>query len=131
LTTKCRQTLLTGDNDFKPLVDALVQDGMFVTWWFPPEETSRELMQAADSLRRLSMPSLRALLTPESQAIFQIPQEEVFSPPFPDPGKRLETWHALGESYGLYKSANQFVVTRTWGANTLYLRHTNYQLRKT
>ena len=26
-----KTTLLTGDLDFKPLVDALVQDGMFVT----------------------------------------------------------------------------------------------------
>jgi len=38
-------TLLTGDNDFKPLVDALVHDGMFVTLWYPPDETSKELMR--------------------------------------------------------------------------------------
>jgi uncharacterized LabA/DUF88 family protein len=42
-------TLLTGDNDFKPLIDALVQDGLFVTLMYPPDETSRELMQAADA----------------------------------------------------------------------------------
>ena len=50
-----RTTLLTGDNDFKPLIDALVQDGMFVNLWYPPEETSRELMQAADGRTPLSM----------------------------------------------------------------------------
>jgi uncharacterized LabA/DUF88 family protein len=33
-------TLLTGDLDFKPLIDALVQEGMFVTLWYPLGITS-------------------------------------------------------------------------------------------
>jgi uncharacterized LabA/DUF88 family protein len=44
-------TLLTGDLDFKPLLDALVQEGMFVSLWFPPGETSKELKSAADRSR--------------------------------------------------------------------------------
>jgi hypothetical protein len=40
-------TLLTGDLDFKPLIDALVHDGMFVNLWHP-RQTPKELIAAAD-----------------------------------------------------------------------------------
>jgi len=46
-------TLLTGDLDFKPLIDALVQEGMFVTLWYPPSVTAKELIAAADRSRPL------------------------------------------------------------------------------
>jgi hypothetical protein len=36
-------TLLTGYVDFKPLIDTSVQNAMYVTLWYPPEETSCEL----------------------------------------------------------------------------------------
>jgi uncharacterized LabA/DUF88 family protein len=51
-------TLLTGDLDFKPLIDALVQEGMFVTLWYPPGETSKELIAAADRSERFSIRSV-------------------------------------------------------------------------
>ena len=43
--------LLTGDLDFKPLIDALVNDGMFVTLWHPPQAI-KELIAAADRGRK-------------------------------------------------------------------------------
>ena len=42
-------TLLTSDLDFKPLVDALVRDGMFVTLFFEETSASEELMLSADA----------------------------------------------------------------------------------
>ncbi|UDL87978.1 NYN domain-containing protein [Mesorhizobium sp. PAMC28654] len=44
-------TLLTGDVDFVPLVNALVQHGMMMTLWYPPDETSQKLVDAADIRR--------------------------------------------------------------------------------
>jgi uncharacterized LabA/DUF88 family protein len=41
-------TLFTGDLDFKPLIDALVLDGMQVALWHP-EHASKDLVQAADT----------------------------------------------------------------------------------
>jgi uncharacterized LabA/DUF88 family protein len=55
-------TLLTGDVDFKPLIDALVQNGMYVTLWYPPGETSLELQRAADTRRPLTLTTLRGYL---------------------------------------------------------------------
>jgi uncharacterized LabA/DUF88 family protein len=42
-------TLITGDLDFKPLIDALVQDGMYVSLWYPKGRVNYELVDAADS----------------------------------------------------------------------------------
>jgi uncharacterized LabA/DUF88 family protein len=44
-----RLTLLTGDLDFKPLVDALVLEGAYVTLFFQPRTTAQELIDAADA----------------------------------------------------------------------------------
>lgn len=48
-------TLLTGDLDFKPLIDALVQEGMHVSLWYPKGRANYELVDAADSRRALTI----------------------------------------------------------------------------
>ena len=48
--TISRATLLASDADFVPLVRALVNEGLHVTLWHPPQ-ASKELMGAADSNR--------------------------------------------------------------------------------
>lgn len=67
-----RATLFTGDQDFKPLIDALISEGMYVTLWFPPGETNGELRSAADRRRPLGLQELKGMLTPESQARFNL-----------------------------------------------------------
>ena len=51
-------TLLTGDLDFKPLIDALVQDGMWVTLWYEKATTNPELIYAADSSGDLNIQNI-------------------------------------------------------------------------
>ncbi|MGF0537296.1 NYN domain-containing protein [Agrobacterium sp. ES01] len=51
--TISRATLLASDADFVPLVRALVNEGLHVTLWHPPQ-ASKELMGAADSNRPFS-----------------------------------------------------------------------------
>ena len=120
-------TLLTGDNDFKPLIDALVQDGMFITLWYPANETSAELMQAADNRRRLDMRGLHALLTPSSQEKFAIPQLKNFERSV-NPGDEIGTW--IDEKRcGLYFNGTKYVVTRTHDPNNcLHVWHTDFEL---
>lgn len=121
-------TLLTGDNDFKPLIDALIQDGMFVTLWYPTGETSRELMQAADARRPLDMRVLHSLLTPASQRLFRIPQVTNHSPSI-YPGEELAVWEAEDGRFCLYRQGEEFIVTKDQDAlNRLHIRHTNYEL---
>jgi hypothetical protein len=53
-----RATLFAGDLDFLPLVEALVQDGMYVTLWYCRERTSKELIDAVDQRRLFSVNSI-------------------------------------------------------------------------
>ena len=71
-----RATLLTGDVDFKPLIDALVREGMFVNLWYPPKSTSRELTDAADGRVRLDVRSLSELTTQRFRQLSQIPSSQ-------------------------------------------------------
>ena len=57
-----RATLFAGDADFVPLLRALVNEGLHVTLWHPPQANS-ELKGAADSTRAFSVQTDSACLT--------------------------------------------------------------------
>lgn len=123
-----KATLLTGDGDFKPLIDALVQDGMFVTLWYPPDETSVELMQAADARKRLDMRALAGLLTDESRMRFALPDSQNVHPSMPI-GDAIDNWQVDGKEYGLFKNGNEFIVTWVHNQlNRLQIKHSDFEL---
>lgn len=121
-------TLLTGDNDFKPLVDALVQDGMFVTLWFPTGETSAELIQAADARRPLNMRAMRDLLTDESQELFCIPHIENVNPTAVL-GPVVKSWEIRSKKTHLCKWKGQYLLAQSVDDhNRLKIGYSNYDL---
>lgn len=69
-----RATLLTSDLDFTPLISALVQEGMFVTLWYPPKDTHVDLIAAADGKIPLQIDSIYDHLTATSKELFSVPQ---------------------------------------------------------
>ena len=125
-----RATLLTGDNDFKPLLDALRQDGMFVTLWYPNGKTGQELQDAADSRRPLTIGNIRRLLTASSQLDFDLPESKNVTPGSrPDGWQQLKTWDQNGIKHFLYKDSQNFVVVQESNAgNELRIRHSNLDL---
>jgi uncharacterized LabA/DUF88 family protein len=67
-----RATLFAGDDDFIPLVEALVREGMTVTIWHPPQ-ASEALLAAADNRRPFSVKSAHMLLTRDgSKSAFSV-----------------------------------------------------------
>lgn len=68
-------SLLAGDVDFRPLLDAVVREGMFVTLIYPPDATGEELKGAADARRALSIQLIYEWLDKPSQnRVGTIPQ---------------------------------------------------------
>lgn len=67
-------TLLTADLDFKPLIDALVDNGMYITLWYPPGKTNSELIHAADSGVQLNLSSIYENSLAEIRQSFKLPQ---------------------------------------------------------
>ena len=100
-------TLLTGDLDFKPLIDALVQEGMFVNLWYPRGETSRELIASADRSWPLHVGNIHdALPAPRP---FVIPKSHS-EPSKGDYAPVLATWLVDGGEAKLIKDGDSFVV---------------------
>jgi uncharacterized LabA/DUF88 family protein len=125
-----RATLLTGDGDFKPLVDALVREGMELTLWYPTENTSQELLEAADTRRPLTLSSIKQLLDEESAKGFVIPFPVQSSPAAPRGGKRIRTW-GVNHEQELWREGPTFVVTRNLDANNRYdVQHSDPELIK-
>jgi hypothetical protein len=106
-------TLLTGDLDFKPLIDALVSDGMTVTLWYPPKRTSRELIAAADQRRQLDIRSLYDSLGTRSKQLFTLPSASA-EPDRGDIGVLIGSWTVDGDEFRLVKDGDTFVIV---GAN--------------
>lgn len=104
-----RCTLLTGDLDFKPLVDALVSDGMHVTLWYPPRKTSRELIASADARRQLDVRSIYDSLRPIGRGLFRLPTGSG-EPDRGDLGMVIESWTIDGDEFRLLQVANTYVV---------------------
>lgn len=69
-------TLLTGDLDFKPLIKALVFDGIFVELWCAKKNTSKELILAADAKLDFDIRNLISMLTHEFKSVNPLPAEK-------------------------------------------------------
>lgn len=125
-----KATLLSGDNDFKPLLDALVQDGMFVSLLYPPDETSKELMQAADARWPLSMSMIEGFLLEDSRPLFDIPKRTMHHEPT-NTGNNISNWAQDGQQHGLHELNGEFLVTQVQNPNnTFHISHKNLDLLK-
>jgi hypothetical protein len=123
-----KATLLSGDLDFKPLIDALVQEGMFVTLWYPPRETAKELIAAADSSVPLHIGDLHR------SWVGTVP---FVMPRISNEGSRgdfapiIKTWSIDGVEAKLYKAADSYVVAlpdRIYPARVTYYEHLDFEL---
>lgn len=50
-----RLTFIAGDQDFRPLLDAVVRDGMYVSLWYHPSSISVDLKHTADTKMEIDL----------------------------------------------------------------------------
>lgn len=68
-----RLSFLAGDQDFCPLVEAVVREGMYVELWFDPLHTSRDLKNSADATRELDLYTIWGFADQEFQKAHPLP----------------------------------------------------------
>lgn len=68
-----RATLLAGDLDFEPLLEAMVQNGMTVTLWHPTKKVVPELLHAADRVKPLMPSQIAEALEDSQKAVLKFP----------------------------------------------------------
>jgi uncharacterized LabA/DUF88 family protein len=69
-----KATLLAGDLDFKPVIDAIVQDGMYVTLWFDKASASLDLIYASDAHIEINVWTIYNLTTDEFKKQHAMPK---------------------------------------------------------
>ncbi len=69
-----KATLLAGDLDFKPVVDAIVQDGMYVTLWYDKASASLDLIYASDAQNEINAWTIYNLTTDEFKKQHAMPK---------------------------------------------------------
>lgn len=69
-----KATLLSGDLDFKPAIDAMVQDGTYVTLWSEKSSTCKQLAFAADARWTLTVDYVHGLCKDDFREKHPIPQ---------------------------------------------------------
>lgn len=67
-------TFIGGDLDFKPLLDALVQNGMFITLLYEKDGASEDLINAADDSRPITVDTLYVWASSKFQKLFRMPK---------------------------------------------------------
>ena len=87
-------TFIAGDQDFKPLVDALVREGMYVRLWYEPRSASRELVLAADARRPLGVYDIHSFLTQKFRREWELPIRSS------QPGKNIKNAELLERGTG-------------------------------
>ena len=68
-----RLHLIAGDQDFRPVVDAVVREGMYVHLWYERETGSQELLEAADATHMLDPYEMLSKTTPEFRHFHTLP----------------------------------------------------------
>ncbi|MET4369444.1 hypothetical protein ABIA99_002129 [Bradyrhizobium sp. LB12.1] len=124
-----RATLLASDVDFKPLLDALVAEGMFVTLWYPPKRTNTDLIKSADRREQLDVRAIHGALA-GSSVQFDIPQ--LWYSGGKSEGEVIRTWEADEGEVGLYTTERGFMVIAPKDARGMYLhiQHSEMTLLK-
>jgi uncharacterized LabA/DUF88 family protein len=125
-----RATLLASDVDFKPLLDALVSEGMFATLWYPPKRTNTDLIKSADRREQLDVRAIHGALA-ASSVQFDIPRHW-YSGGKSD-GEIIRTWQTDEGELGLYSSQGALMVITPKDARGMYLhiQHPDMTLLKT
>lgn len=122
-----KATFLTSDLDFKPLIDALVQHGMYVTLWYGTglkSRASKELISAADGRHPFDIRTVYNFTTEQFRKKFSIPQASGSPDKDIADATLLNQWndHSCGE-VELYKKDNSYLLLFPDKQNLSYYTH--------
>jgi uncharacterized LabA/DUF88 family protein len=125
---------IAGDQDFKPLIDALVRDGMYVRLLYERTSASKELIEAADARHVLNAYELLRFATAQFSESHRLPerssQQGDTSPPA---GTLVETGSGLANNIRLWRAQTRYVITYAGPerrGNTMHLAHNNLDFLK-
>lgn len=104
-------TFLAGDQDFRPLLEAVVRDGMYVNLWYHKDSVSSDLRNAADARMEFDMFWLHGQMTDSFRLVNPLPAYSVSQNKFSEPGDTMEIGYANGRQIAtLLKNSNVYTL---------------------
>jgi uncharacterized LabA/DUF88 family protein len=127
-------TFVAGDQDFRPLVEAVVREGMFIEIWYETASASSELILAADAHRALDPYFIHSTLERRYQNELPLPERSGQPNKSSEGGtlvaRGIETDNNVVE---LYRSRGRFILIRPDQYNYghfLHMRHEDSEFLK-
>lgn len=118
-----RMTLLAGDLDFYPLLEALVRQGIYVTVWCEEKSVSEDLLRAADAVWTLNHKSAFQVAPNSLRGKFEhLSIKNCNTDYLKSRYKTIETiakGHIQGHQLRLYRSEEGFVMARHHNNNQM------------
>lgn len=103
-------TLLAGDQDFRPVVEAVVREGMYITLWTEKTSSSEKLRAAADAREYLEWHHLNSFVAKDFSRPYELPTFLFLG------GTRLTSVMAEADSV----DGNRYVMTEDNGRFFVY-----------
>lgn len=126
-------SFVAGDQDFRPLVNALVRDGMFIELMYDPASISTDLADAADLRTPLSPYLIFEWLEDSFKKAYPLPERSGGSAKMAPSSPPLETGVLNWGAAELFHDGDQFLIIHPYEDNPemfLRMRHPNRSLLK-
>ena len=121
-----RIAFIAGDQDFKPLVDAVVREGMYIELWYEASSASQALVEAADARRPLGPYQIHNFLISQLQLKHPLPSRTGTPDSKPKDASLLEEGTGKFGKARLYKHMNQYSIAIDDPLNLGRYRHTSH-----
>ena len=118
-----RIAFIAGDQDFKPLIDSIVREGMFIELWYEKSSASDELVYSSDARYELSLYQIHQFLTRDFQKENALPKR------FSQPEKDVSNCNLVGfieterGKIEVYKSDSDYRIIDSCSFNDGYMNH--------
>ena len=104
-------TFIAGDQDFRPLLEALIRDGMFVTLLSERTSVSRDLLHMADEFRKIDLYMAFDWLERNIDDGIILPERSYNFPRLTNPGARVEYGTTeLNENVTIFKNDKSYLA---------------------
>ena len=107
-----RAAFIAGDQDFKPLVEAVVRDGMFIEIWFERSSASVDLLDAADARRPLDVYTIQPYLPNLFRDAHPLPRRWVEAGRNVGAAKLERTGECAAGNAELYRGGDEYMIVR-------------------
>jgi uncharacterized LabA/DUF88 family protein len=122
-----KAVLIAGDLDFRPIVEALVRNGVFVEVWYERASAAKDLFWAADFGRELTPQDIYAITLPHFTRANPLPRVSNNGLHHHDLHVKVGTTMGKQINY-VYQGAVSKLFLPDWNGNNLLIEHENGEL---